>query len=310
MGMMEQTVATRSGAIARVRRRGYRSHDALWGMAFVMPVFVLFVIFRFGPVLASIALSFTKYEIGGDVTWLGLRNYRQMIGDDVFWQSLKVTAVYTGIVLPLTTLTSLALALLVHRTMRGMGLFRAIFFLPYVTSTVMTAIIWLWILRPTSTGLLNSLLGVMGYDPVAWLQQKSTVLPALAVMSTWKGFGYSMLILVAGLQAIPQMYHEAARVDGAGPWQLFRHITLPLLRPVLFFVIVIESISSFQVFDAVYVMTSGGPARASHSLVYMIYNQGFVYFNFGYAATIGVALFCLIFLLTLIERRFMGRSDA
>jgi multiple sugar transport system permease protein len=188
--------------------------------------------------------------------------------------------------------------------------FRAIFFLPYVTSTVMTAVIWLWILRPTDNGLLNSILIRFGYEPVAWLQREDTVLPALALMSTWKGFGYSMLILVAGLQAIPQMYQEAAKVDGANGWQLFWQITMPLLKPVLFFVIVIESISSFQVFDAIYVMTGGGPARASYSLVYMIYNEGFVFFDFGYAATIGVALFVIIFAFTLLERRFLSGSDA
>ena len=287
-----------------------RTHDARWAYLFVLPVFVFFLVFRFGPVVASFLLSLTHYEIGGDVKWLGLANYRKMIGDDVFWNAVKVTATYTAIVLPLITLTSLGLALLVHRAVRGVQIFRAIFFLPYVTSTVMTAVIWLWILRPTDNGLLNSILIRFGYEPVAWLQREDTVLPALALMSTWKGFGYSMLILVAGLQAIPQMYQEAAKVDGANGWQLFWQITMPLLKPVLFFVIVIESISSFQVFDAIYVMTGGGPARASYSLVYMIYNEGFVFFDFGYAATIGVALFVIIFAFTLIERRFLSGGDA
>lgn len=291
-----------------VQRWWRRSHEARWAYLFILPVFLLFLVFRFGPVVASFMLSFTEYEIGGEVTWLGSANYRQLIDDSIFWNAARVTAVYTALVLPLTTLTALGLALLVHRAVRGIGVFRAIFFLPYVTSTVMTAIIWLWILRPTDTGLLNSVIGLFGIEPMAWLQDQSTVLPALAVMSTWKGFGYSMLILVAGLQAIPATYQEAAQVDGASSRQLFWHITLPLLKPVLFFVVVIESISSFQVFDAIYVMTSGGPARASSSLVYMIYNQGFVFFNFGYAATIGVALFAIIFVLTLIQRRLFGGS--
>lgn len=286
-----------------------RSHEARWAYLFVLPVFLLFLVFRFGPIVASFLLSLTQYEIGGDITLLGLANYQQLINDPIFWNAVRVTAVYTAIVLPLTTITALGLALLVHRAIRGVGVFRAVFFLPYVTSTVMTAIIWLWILRPTETGLLNSVLGLFGLDPVAWLQNQATVLPALAVMSTWKGFGYSMLILVAGLQAIPATYQEAARVDGASGWQLFWQITMPLLKPVLFFVIVIESISSFQVFDAIYVMTGGGPARASSSLVYLIYNQGFMFFNFGYAATIGVALFVIIFVLTLIERRLLGSNE-
>jgi len=286
-----------------------RSQETRAAYLFVLPVFLLFVLFRFGPTAASFVLSFTSYEIGGEVTFLGFDNYRQLLGDPIFWTSLRVTVTYTAIALPLTTITALGLALMVSKAYRGVGLYRAIFFLPYVTSMVMTAIIWLWIYRPTDGGLLNSTLGVTGVEPVGWLLDKATVLPALAVMSVWKGFGYSMLIFVAGIQAIPVAYHEAAQIDGATPWQLFRHITLPLLKPVLFFVLVIETIASFQVFDAIYVMTSGGPARASFSLVYMLYNQGFVYFNFGYAVTIGVFLFIAIFVMTIVQRKVLESKE-
>jgi len=285
-----------------------RSREARAAYLFVLPVFVLFVVFRFGPALATFGLSFADYEIAGDVLFVGLANYQKLIQDPVFWLSLQVTATYTAIALPLTVVAALVLALIAHRALPAVGLFRAIFFLPYVTSVVMAAIIWLWILRPTSDGLLNSALGLVGIDPVGWLLDRNAVLPSLAVMSTWKGFGYSMLILVAGLQAIPATYQEAAMIDGATSWQLFWQITLPLLKPVLFFVIVIETVSSFQVFDAIYVMTSGGPARASHSLVYMLYNQGFVFFNFGYAASIGVILFVAVLILTIIFRKLFGSA--
>lgn len=299
-----------TGYVVQPRSPGWwdRTREARAAYLFVLPVFALFLLFRFGPAIATFVLSFARYEIGGDAVLVGLTNYQALLADPIFWTSVQVTAIYTAIALPLTTLTALALAILVHRPLPWIGAFRAVFFLPYVTSLVMSAIIWLWILRPTPDGLLNSLLAVVGLDPVGWLLDRNAVLPSLAVMATWKGFGYSMLILVAGLQAIPATYQEAALVDGATNWRLFRDITLPLLKPVLFFVVVIETVSSFQVFDAIYVMTSGGPARASHSLVYMLYNQAFVFFNFGYAATIGVFLFVAVLALTLIMRRLFGGS--
>lgn len=288
--------------------RRHRLANLLSPYLFVLPVLILFLLFRIGPALATLLLSFARYEIGGESMLVGLSNYQEMMDDPIFWHSVRVTVAYTAIALPLTVITALALALLVHQHFPGVGAFRAIFFLPYVTSIVMAAIIWLWILRPTPDGLLNSALGVFGLDPVGWLLDRNTVLPSLALMSSWKGFGYSMLILVAGLQAIPASYQEAAMVDGATRWQLFSEITLPLLKPVLFFVIVIELVSSFQVFDAIYVMTTGGPARASFSLVYMLYNQGFVFFDFGYAAAIGVFLFVAVFTVTIITRRVFGSA--
>lgn len=307
-----------TGRLFSQRNKSAQSNDASWsswwnrsretrvGYLFVLPAFVLFVLFRFGPTFVSFVLSFMKYDIGGEADFVGLANYRQLVNDSVFWTSVQVTLVYTAIVLPLTTITALALAMLVTKSIRGVSLFRAILFLPFITSTVMAAIIWLWIYSPTQNGLFNSVLGLMDVGPVGWLLQRSTVLPSLAVMATWQGFGYSMMIFVAGLLAIPQMYHEAAQIDGASPWERFLQITLPLLKPVIFFVLVIETIGSFQVFDAVYVMTSGGPARASFTLVYMLYNQGFEYFNFGYASAIGVFLFIGILIIALIQRKVLG----
>ncbi len=289
------------------KQRKYR--EAWVAYLFVLPVFILFIIFRFGPALTSLVLSFAEYEIGGSVNFIGLDNYRLLFEDSVFWTSVRVTIMYTLMVMPLTVITALGLALLVARSFRGVGLFRSLFFLPYITSTVMAAIIWLWIYSPTEKGLLNSFLAVLGAAPIGWLQDRDTVLLSLAVMSTWKGFGYSMMIFIAGLLAIPEMYYEAAQIDGATWRQRFFHITLPLLKPIIFFVLVIETIASFQVFDAVYIMTGGGPARASFTLVYMLYNQGFQYFNFGYASAIGMFLFVAIFIIAMIQRRLLGKDE-
>jgi multiple sugar transport system permease protein len=198
--------------------------------------------------------------------------------------------------------------MLLHQVVWRRGFFRGVFFLPYVTSIVLAAVIWKWIYNAES-GLLNGILGLISIGPVDFLGKAGLVLPSIAVTSAWKGFGYSMLILLAGLQSIPRSYLEAAMIDGASSWQRFRYVTLPQLRPVLFFVLVIETIGAFQVFDAMYVMTGGGPVRSSYSLVYMLYDSGFKYFDFGYASAIGLLLFVIVLIVSLVQRRLVGRDD-
>lgn len=278
------------------------------GYAFILPVLVLFVLFRIWPAVHGVLLSFQDYRINGDSTWLGLENYRDLVDDSIFWGALRVTATYALIAVPLTTTVALGLALLINRALRGISFFRAIYFLPYVTSLVTVSVIWSWVYRGDG-GLLNSILTSLGLDPVRWLTSQQMVIPSLAIMAAWKGVGYSMMILLAGLKAIPETLTEASKVDGATSWQTFWRITLPNLRPVLFFVIVIESIGAFQVFDPMYVMTNGGPIRASYSLVYMLYDESFKFQNFGYGAAIGMVLFGITFCVMMIQRLMFGREE-
>jgi multiple sugar transport system permease protein len=278
------------------------------GYLFILPMLVLFLLFRIWPTIQGVLLSFQDYRINGGSTWLGFENYRDLFADDIFWGALKVTATYVVISVPLTTISALALALLINRAIRGITLYRAIYFLPYVTSLVMVSVIWLWVYR-VDGGLLNGILVGIGLDPVRWLQDKNLVIPSLAIMAAWKGVGYSMMILLAGLKAIPESLTEASQVDGATSWQTFWRITLPNLRPVLFFVVVIESIGAFQVFDPMYVMTNGGPIRASYSLVYMLYDESFKFQNFGYSAAIGMVLFAITFSVTMLQRLMFGRDE-
>ncbi|MEU7749525.1 sugar ABC transporter permease [Nonomuraea sp. NPDC049158] len=284
-----------------------RLRDPVTGLLFVLPVLVLFLIFRIFPALGAAGMSLTNWNIGGEWSFVGADNYARLLDDTIFWTSLRVTLVYVAIYVPLTLLVSLGTALLLNQVVFLRGLFRGMLFLPYVTSFVLAGVIWRWIYE--FDGLINGVLGKAGLGPVAFLEQSSLVLPALAVVSAWKGFGYSMLILLAGLKAIPGSYLEAARVDGASAWQRFRRITLPLLKPALFFVLVIETISAFQTFDTVYVMTGGGPARATYTLIYGIYDHGFRSFDFGYAATWGMVLFALVLIVSLIQRRFLDRGN-
>ncbi|MGW1340213.1 carbohydrate ABC transporter permease [Kribbella sp. NPDC002412] len=269
---------------------------------------VLFLAFRFLPVVGAGLLSLTDYRLSGRWSFIALDNYTRLFQDTLFHQALLVTLTYTVIFVPLTVLLSLGTAVLLHQVVWGRGFFRGVFFLPYVTSIVLAAVIWKWI-YDAQDGLLNALLGLVSIGPIDFLAESNLVLPSIAVTSAWKGFGYSMLILLAGLQAVPRSYLEAAMIDGAGTWQRFRHITLPQLRPVLFFVLVIETIGAFQVFDAMYVMTGGGPVRASYSLVYFLYDSGFKYFDFGYASAIGLVLFAIVLIVSLVQRRLVGRDD-
>ncbi|GAA1558133.1 sugar ABC transporter permease [Actinomadura kijaniata] len=290
------------------RTPGRRARQARAGLLFVAPMLLLFVVFRFVPAAGAFLLSLTDYRLNGEWSFVGADNYTRLAGDDLFHRSLVVTLTYVAVFVPLTVLLSLGTALLLHQVVWARGFFRGVFFLPYVTSIVLAAVIWKWI-YDAEDGLLNGLLKPLSLGPVDFLGQSGLVLPSIAATSAWKGFGYSMLILLAGLQSIPRSYTEAAEIDGASAWQRFRYVTLPLLRPVLFFVLVIETIAAFQVFDAMYVMTGGGPVRSSYSLVYLLYDSGFKFFDFGYASAIGLVLFAIVLVISLVQRRFVGRED-
>lgn len=302
---------TNDGRRAAARRPSswwQRTRETRVGLLFVLPVAAFFLVFRLGPAAASFVLSLYKYRLRGNSSYIGFANYDRLAHDQLFWQSLRVTALFTVIAVPMITVLALAVALLVSQKLRGMSFFRALYFLPYITSLVMVGLIWKWIYK-TDGGLLNSVITAIGGSPKAWLEGQTLVLVSLAMMTTWKGLGYSMMIFLAGLRAIPEVYQEAAQIDGATAWQRFIRITLPLLKPVIFFVLVIETISSFQVFDAIYVMTGGGPVRASYALVFMLYDEGFKFFDFGYASTIGVVLFGIILCIALVQRYVLGRSE-
>lgn len=276
-------------------------------LLFILPVLVLFVVFRFGPAIAGVVLAFTDYTIGGETSFVGLDQFRRLVEDPTFWSALRVTILYTVLAVPLQMLASLGMALLTRRAFRGVKLFRSIFFLPVVTSLVLAGVVFAWVF--SEGGPWSKLAGLVGLPAHSWLADDVLVIPALVLVAIWSRFGYGMLILLARLQDIPAELEEAALSDGASAWQRFRYVTLPQLRPALFFVAIIETTTSVQVFDTIFVMTGGGPARASYSLVYMLYDQGFKYFDLGYASAIGVALFLMTVIVALIQRLTLGRES-
>jgi multiple sugar transport system permease protein len=288
----------RTGAFSGLRRE-----ETIAGYFFLLPNLVGFLIFSLIPIVATFGLTLTNWNLIGERTFVGLENYQKLIADNLFWQTARNTVTYTLGAVPIGVFIAFWLALLLNRKMRGVVFFRTIFFLPYVTLTVAIAIVWAWIYHP-ELGLVNYLLGLVGIDGPRWLQSTTWAMPAIIIMSNWKGIGYAMLIFLAGLQAIPQELQEAATIDGASAFQRLRHITVPLLAPTTFFILVTSFIAAMQAFDQFYVMTQGGPAYVTTTLVMYIFQNGFEWFQMGYAATVAVVLFASIFAITVLQWRF------
>lgn len=278
------------------------------GFWFVMPALTLIALFFFVPVLAAFVLSFTDYDIYvlGDFSTLrfvGLDNYIHIFYDPLFWRALQNTLYFVLIGGPLSVIFSLAVALLVnHGLVMLRGLFRTLLFLPVVTTLVAVAIVWRYLYHPRY-GFLNWMLDQIGIGPVDWLGDMHWAMPAIILMAIWKNFGFNMIIFIAGLQSIPGRLYEAARLDGANSWAQFRYITLPLLVPTFLFVTIITMIGYFQLFAEPYLMTQGGPSNHTLSLSLLMFNEGFRWWNMGYASALAFILFIIILVGTLIQAR-------
>ncbi len=283
--------------------RWRRIHPAAW---FLAPAVLPIGLFFFLPTAASLLLSFTDFDIYalgdvGTLRWAGLDNYRRLLSDPLFRTALWNTLYFVAAGGPLSVVVALVLAVLVnHPLTRLKGLFRTLLFLPSVVTLVAAAVVWRYLYQPRY-GLLNHWLGLLGLGPIDWLGDPATALPALIMMAAWKNFGFNMVVFVAGLQAIPQRLYEAARLDGAGGWQQFRHITLPMLAPTFLFVTVSTLIGYCQVFAEPYVMTQGGPADSTLSVALLMFQEGFRWWNLGYAAAVAFVLFLMILLGTLAQ---------
>ena len=281
---------------------------ALW---FLAPALALIGVFFFVPILAGLVMSFTDYDlyaIGSPETirFVGLGNYRQVLGDGEFWRALRNTAYFVGVGGPLSVLTSLVAALLVNAKLaRAKGLFRTIYFLPVVTTMVAVAIVWRYLLHPRY-GLINSGLEHLGLPAVDWLGDPHWAMPAIILLAVWKNFGYNMLIFIAGLQAIPEELYEAAELDGAGAQARFWHVTLPSLGPTFLFVGVMTMIGQFQIFAEPYVMTQGGPLRSTVTVVLLMYEQGFRWWRMGLATSMAFVLFLVTLIATVVQMKLQG----
>lgn len=285
----------------------------LSGFAFIAPWLIGFLLFTAGPMLASLVISFHSWSMLSPPEWEGIDNYRRIFTDDpLFPVSLWNTVSYVIGAVPAAIALSLGLALLLNRSLPGMGIFRTIVFLPSITNVIAVSVLWLWIFNP-EYGLLNAGLRLLGIDGILWLQSERWAKPALILMSLW-GVGGSTIIFLAALQGIPRELYDAASLDGAGPYNRFLHITLPMISPAMFFSLVVGVIGSFQVFAQAFVMTGtaqpgaeGGPGNATLFLVLYLYKKAFQEFRMGYASALAWILFLIILVFTLAQKRLSTR---
>jgi multiple sugar transport system permease protein len=291
-------------SLGRLHRRHY-----LHAYLFIAPVVVLFAVFRVWPSLQTLYYSFFKVELlRGRLTFVGMENFAGLVHDELFLAAIRHTLVYAVTIVPISAALGMGLAVLFNEEFRLRELFKAIYFAPMVTSTVAAAVVWWWLYNP-QYGLFNVILKLLHLPEQPWLLSSRMALPSVIIFSIWKTLGYNMVIYLAGLQAIPQEFYEAATIDGAGSVQRFLAITLPLLAPTTAFVFIYNSIFAFQVFDQVYVLTGGGPAGATTVVVLELYNQAFQRYRFGYASAEAMVLFLFILGITVVQYVYSRRTE-
>ncbi len=293
-----------------------RHYKPMTPYLFILPMISGLLIFRIGPIIASLFISFTEWNIISDPVWVGLRNYNELFSDETFWRVFGNTIYFVVFYVPLSMAIGLIMALMVNQKLRGIAVFRGLYFMPYITSMVAVAIAWNWIFS-RRYGLMNyallNTLGIRGMEivfatdkvPPAWLSDYPFVLASIIIVSVWKSVGFQMMVFLAGLQGIPQTFIEAARIDGANRWQIFWRITLPLLSPVTFFVLIISIIDAFKTFEVTFTMTQGGRLSSGSTLAYAIYQSAFQHDRMGYGSAMALVLVLLITILTIVN--FWGR---
>ncbi|MHB1294166.1 MAG: carbohydrate ABC transporter permease [Anaerolineae bacterium] len=280
--------------------------ESFWAFWFILPsmiglaLVIISVVYGFG-------ISFTNWDILSPPRWRALGNYQELLFDDkLFWKTMANTAYYAIGVVPLGTMLALLAAVIMNQGLKGQTIFRSVYFLPTVSSGIAIALLWQWLYN-TNFGLINWMLMSIGLPKISWLGDRRVAMIAVIIMSIWRGLGYNMVLFLAGLQGIEKDYFEAATIDGASRWQSFRHITFPLISPTTFFIVVLSIIGSFQVFEATYIMTGGGPFYSTYTIVLYIFEKGFRFFQMGYASALAYLLFLVIMLLTVFQLRMEKR---
>jgi len=309
----ETTAADRVPTPRRRRRGDFSRSEQRAGVAFAIPAIVLLLLFVIGPAVVSLAMSFTNARLVSPVApeFVGLENFRRAFTEDpVFTRSVLNTFVFAALVVPLQGGLGLVLALLVNQKIAGRNLFRTIYFLPVITSMVVISLLWRFLYQ--ADGLVDSALSMLTggvWAGQAWLADPSTAMGAIVVMSVWQGVGFHMIIWLAGLQTIPDEVYEAAALDGTTPWERFRYITLPLLKPTFVFVLITITIAAMGLFIQVDIMTDGGPLNSTSSIVYQIVQKGFQQQQIGYGAALSLVFFCIVLALALLQRRLTRDKD-
>lgn len=291
------------------RRNSLEAQEALTGWLFILPTVLGLLIFIYGAMIYSLGISFTNWDLLTPAKWVGLSNYSKIFKDPTFLQCLYNTIVFVVLMVPFGILLSMAMAIALNRQIKGISFFRAAFYMPSITSTIAIGMVWIWIFNPDQ-GVINSILRGIGVtNPPRWLESVVWAKPALTIMRLWQASGYYMLMYLAGLQSIPTELYEAADIDGAGFWQKTRYITVPMLSNTTFFVMIMLIIESFNIFEAIYIMTAGSPGGSTNTLLYYIYTEAFQSYRMGYAASLAWVLFMILFVLTMLQFAFRRKSE-
>jgi multiple sugar transport system permease protein len=286
----------------------WRRRELVAGLLFILPSLIGFIAFYAVPAIRGVTISFTNWDLLTPAKPVGLQNYVKLLNDPVFWNSLKVTVYYVLLNIPLQTVLALIIAVMMSRLTKSIAI-RSIIILPWLMPGVVVGLLWLWLLDPT-IGIVNVVLRATGVGTIPFLSLPQYAMPSIAMINIWQYVGYTALLLFAGLQSIPGSVYEAASIDGASEVQMFTRVTIPLLRPVLVFVLVTSVIGSFQIFDTVAITTKGGPVNATTVLNYYIYEQAFSRFNMGYATAISMVLFLILIFISMAQMRLMRSSES
>jgi len=288
----------------------FERRDAFVGILFILPFLVLYLIFTFLPILQGFWISLHRWDvIGTNITFVGTRNYEILLNDKLFWSSLEHTLFFAVLAGPGLVIVGLALALILNQNIRGIGIFRTIFYMPNILSVTVVGLVFARVFAPAENGFVNATIASLGGEPVSWLLDANMAMPTVAFTKVWWSVGFNMLIFLAGLQDIPQSLYDAAEVDGAGRWASFRHVTLPGLRRPMLFVIVLQVIASVQVFPLIDVLTGGGPAGSTRPLVMYLFERAFDDWRLGYGSAIAFVLFIFLFSISILQIWFFNRGE-
>jgi len=288
-------------------KHSIQRHDNIEGYLFTAPAILGLVVFMVIPIIASVALSFTKWDLITDIEWVGLANYKKLFGDEIFIASLVNTLKWVVLYIPLGLTLSFVLALAMDMPIKGIGIFRTLFYLPYVSPMLVVALLFTWMYN-TEFGIINYVLGLVGIPAVPWLSDGNLAIFSICIMSVWKRAGYNMLIFLAALQGIPTSLYEAADLDGINGWQKVWYIKIPLITPSLYYVMIMAVIDAFQVFNEIYIMTSGGPGYSTYTMSYYLWSNAFSYNRFGYACAMAIFMFIVILAVSLFQTQFLGKK--
>ena len=299
-------VKNRWNRLSKIERQ-----EALVGILFILPFLVLYLIFNFLPILQGFWISLHNWDvIGTNISFVGLRNYQILFfKDKLFWSSLEHTIFFALLAGPGLIVVGLSLALMLNQRVRGIGIFRTIFYMPNILSVTVVGLVFARVFAPGERGFVNAVLSSLGIYPVSWFLDEANAMPTIAITKVWWSVGFNMLIFLAGLQEIPQALYDAAKVDGGGRWALFRNITLPGLRRPMLFVIVLQLIASVQVFPLIDVLTGGGPAGVTRPLVMYLFERSFDYWQLGYGSAIAFVMFVFLFTVSISQLWFFSRGE-